>query len=254
MKDYYSILGVPPTASDDDIKKAFRKLALQYHPDKNNGDDTKFKEINDAYQNLSDPEKRRQHDNPRSGFNDFDINDFFRNHFNMGGFHGQQSRAVAGQNINIKLEVSLYELLTGATKNFKFKLTDVCKTCDGTGSSVRDTCNACRGSGRVDRVVNHFNMRMMSQEPCSTCSGTGFIPKVKCPDCDNGSVTLDKELDITIPMGANHGTVLNFPGKGGNGRFGGAQGSVFVQLHLVLPNVTKISQDQINVIREICNG
>ena len=252
MKDYYSILGVSNTASDDEIKKAFRKLALQYHPDKNNGDDTKFKEINDAYQILSDPEKRRQYDNPGHSFAGFDINDFFRDHFGM-GTGSRMNRPIPGQDINIKLAVSLYDLMVGATKNVKFQLLDVCTTCDGTGASERDTCSVCKGTGSVDQVVTHFNMRMMSQVACNTCRGTGFIVKTACTKCNGGKINKDKEIDVVIPVGATHGTVLRFVGNGGIGRFGGPPGNVFVQLHLILPDVTKINADQLKVIKDICN-
>lgn len=252
MKDYYAILGVPRSASDEDIKKAFRKLALQYHPDKNNGDDTKFKEINDAYQTLSDSDKRRQHDNPGQSFSGFDINDFFKDHFGMGG-GARVNRPIPGQDINIKLAVSLYDLMTAVTKNVKFQLLDICVSCDGTGASERDTCSVCKGTGSIDQVVMHFNMRMMSQVACNNCHGTGFIVKTRCTKCSGGKVATEKELEVVIPVGATHGTVLRFIGKGGVGRFGGPPGNVFIQLHLILPDASKINQEQLKVIKDICN-
>lgn len=252
MKDYYSILGVANTASDEEIKKAFRKLALQYHPDKNNGDDTKFKEINDAYQVLSDTDSRRQYDSPGHSFSGFDINDLFRDHFGMGA-GTRMNRPTPGQDVNIKLAVSLYDLITGATKNVKFQLLDICTACDGTGASERETCSVCRGTGSIDQVVTHFNMRMMTQAPCNNCRGTGFKVKTKCAKCSGGKVTIDKELDVVIPVGATHGTVLRSIGAGGAGRQGAPSGNVFIQLHLILPEVSKISADQLKVIKDICN-
>ncbi len=253
MKDYYKVLGVTPNATDEEIKKAFRKLALLHHPDKNNGDDTKFKEINDAYQILSDPQKRNQHDNPRSGFSDFDINDFFKNHFGMGGQHNRQNFPTPGQDVNIKVPVSIYDILSGATKNIKFTLADPCQKCAGTGASERTTCNVCNGMGSTEQIVMQFNVRMMTQVPCKHCSGRGFTVKTKCTSCDSGRVIVEKEIDVAIPNGATHGSVLRFMGKGGIGKNGGPNGNVFVQLHLVLPSIDKVTPEQLKVLKEVSN-
>lgn len=257
MSNYYDVLGVSRTATEEEIKKAFRKLALEHHPDKNNGDDSKFKEINEAYQVLSDSKKRRDYDNPgfssgSFGRSPFDVHDFFREHFNMNmGGAGSRNFPQKGQDVSLVLPVSLYEAVVGIDKPIKFNLEDTCIKCDGTGFLDRITCKVCNGAGVRAQTVQHHNMHMMSHVPCDACAGKGFTSNSKCTACTLGKVVTNKDFIATVPKGITHGTTLQFPGKGGVGKFGGPNGGVFIRVHINLPNADALTPEQLNVLRDI---
>lgn len=253
MKNYYDILGVSKDASADDIKKAYRKLAIKYHPDKNNGDDVKFKEINEAYDTLSNPEKKAQFDgsqNPFSGgFNGFgfDINDFFRDHFSGHGHHS--NRVEQGQDVRLEIPVTLYEIMSKQTKKIDFQIVVDCSNCQGTGAEEKSTCANCRGTGAVQRQVQNMGMVMNSFVACSSCRGNGFTTIKACTKCAGGKITLDKSISFTLNSDITHGSVLRFPNNGGPGKNGGPSGTAFIRIMVTLPNKKEYTAEQLELLK-----
>ena len=249
-RDYYDVLGVSRSAAEGDIKKAYRKLALKYHPDKNPGDkeaEDKFKEAAEAYDVLSNPEKKQRYDQfghagMGAGFggggggahmNMDDIfsqfGDIFGSAFGGGfggGFGGSsQGRRVKGSNLRIKVKLNLEEIAYGTVKKIKvFKLVNA----DGVSY---DTCGTCRGSGQVRRVQNTILGQMQTTTTCPTCHGTGKTIKSKPKDSDeHGQKRQEEIIEIKIPAGVAEGMTLNVAGKGNAGPFGGVPGDLLVQI------------------------
>ncbi len=263
-RDYYEILGVSKGASKDEMKKAYRKLAVQYHPDKNPGDkvaEEKFKEAAEAYEVLSNDDKRRQYDQfghagmggaAGGGFSGFsDINDIFE-HFGdifggmgggrfsgfSGGFGGgrgrggQQKTVRKGTNLRVKVTLTLAEIVQGVEKKIKLKKKVECNTCHGNGAaSAADvqTCSHCGGTGYVIQEVNSIFGRMQQQAPCNVCGGDGKVITKKCATC-HGEGIIDGEETVTvkIPAGVAEGMQMNVPGKGNAARHGGINGDLLV--------------------------
>jgi molecular chaperone DnaJ len=252
-KDYYKILGVEQSATPEEIKKAYRKLAIKYHPDKNNGEDAKFKEINTAYETLSDTHKRRAYDGQGMGGPNrfgFDVNDFFSQHF--GGGHSNRNRQNIprkGQDVQIRVSVSLYEVIAETSKDVSITFQDVCTKCEGTGVEIKETCPTCKGAGVVSKVANYNGVHMTTNVPCDNCRGRGFLAKKHCTACTNGTINVSRDFDFTIPPGSNNGTVLRFQGKGGAGTNGGPAGDVFVKLDLRIPNKQYMSEEQLAALK-----
>ena len=257
-KDYYKILEVPTSADIETIKKSFRSLALKYHPDKNNGDDAKFKEINEAYQILSDPNKKSQYDNRgnifgsgfENNFTNFDINDFFNAHF-TGGFGNSRGSSAPqrGQDIEVVLPISIYEAIVGVNKPIEFSILDNCVKCSGTGASERSTCSTCKGSGVVVHQSSANNNRQvfLNQTRCTTCGGRGFIIKTKCSECHDGKITVSKKIDFQVNPGTQHGSVARA------GINGGPSGDMYVQISVIIPNKNQLSEEQLNILKTIKN-
>lgn len=252
MEDYYSVLNISKEASQEEIKKAYRKLAQKYHPDKSGGDDDKFKKINEAYETLSDPAKRRAYDNPNEGFG-FDMSDFFHNHFGgRANTRPQGPRPEMGQDVKVHVSISFYELVMESSKDINISYKDCCSSCEGTGASERDTCSECKGAGMVTKVVNMQGMQMSSAQTCTSCRGMGFKTIAKCSDCQGrGFINQSRSFTFTIPPNANDGSVLRFSGQGGKGRFGGPNGSIFVKLNLQKPNKNDLTEEQLNVLKDL---
>jgi molecular chaperone DnaJ len=258
-RDYYEILGVNKTASADEIKKAYRKVAMQFHPDRNPGDksaEEKFKEAAEAYEVLSDADKKAQYDryghagvssNGRgfsgggmnmedifSQFGDVFGEDLFGSFFGGGGGRGRTSRArgVRGSNLRVKIKLTYEEIAKGVTKNIKVKKHVVCTTCSGSGAKDKgsvQTCGTCGGSGQVRRVTNTFIGQMQTVTTCPTCNGEGSTITAKCAACKGeGRVYGEDAISIEIPPGVQEGMQLNLSAKGNAGERGGAPGDLII--------------------------
>lgn len=257
-RDFYEILGVSKTATADEIKKAYRQKAIQFHPDKNPGNkeaEEKFKEAAEAYEILSSPEKRQKYDqfghagmgNGNAGFGGHDMSmddifSMFGDIFGGGGFGGfggfgggsrsRGPRQHRGSDLRVKVNLNLTEVLNGVEKKIKVKKYVACSHCSGTGAqggSSYSTCSTCRGSGHVTRVQNTLLGQMQTTATCPTCNGEGQIITNKCTHCQGEGVVRDEEvISIRIPAGVGEGMQLNVAGKGNAGRRGGINGDLFV--------------------------
>lgn len=261
-RDYYEVLGVDKNASAEDIKKAYRKKAIQYHPDKNPGDkeaEEKFKEAAEAYEVLSDPQKRQRYDqygfagmggaggfNGGQGMNMEDIFSQFGDLFEswgMGGggnfssfFGGQRGgggqRVRRGSDLRVRVHVTLEEIATGVNKKIRVKKLVPCQDCHGTGSadgSQGDVCPTCKGTGRIVRTQRGIFGMMQVQDECPTCHGEGRIIKNKCPKCNGeGVVRAEEVIDIHIPAGVTGGMQIPVHGKGNAAPNGGVPGDLLV--------------------------
>ncbi len=259
-RDFYEILGVSKSASAEEIKKSYRKIAMQFHPDRNPGDkasEEKFKEAAEAYEVLSDTDKKSQYDryghagvsgNGRghhggTGMNMDDIfsqfgdvfgDDMFGSFFGGGGGRGrgQRARGVRGSNLRIKLKLNFEEIAKGVTKNIKVKKHVVCTTCSGHGAKDKNsiqTCGTCGGSGQVRRVSNTFLGQMQTVTTCPTCNGDGTSITTKCGSCKGeGRVYAEETVSIDIPAGVQEGMQLNINGKGNAGERGGMAGDLII--------------------------
>lgn len=258
-KDYYKILGVDRNASDDDIKKAFRKLAHQHHPDKQGGDTAKFKEINEAYQVLSDKTKRQQYDqfgseyvnqagagggNPFGGAQGFDFNfgnmedlgDMFGGFGEMFGFGGRGSKRQQGNDVAVDAELTLEEAAFGVQRTFKLNKLSTCETCDGSGGqpgSKVNECKHCGGRGQVTRVQNTILGAIQTVVTCPECRGTGKIPEKQCTTCHGtGTHKRTEEITINIPAGIQDGQSIRVAGRGEAAPFNGTPGDLYIRVHV----------------------
>ena len=257
-RDYYEILGVSKSASKEEIKKAYRKMAIKYHPDKNPDDKTaedKFKEAAEAYEVLSDDTKRQRYDQfghegvkgsggfGGGGMSMEDIfssfGDIFGDAFGFGGFGGfsgggrSRQRVNKGSNIRIRVKLDLKEMVNGVEKKVKVKKYTECKTCSGSGAKngAFNTCSTCNGSGRVTRVSNTFLGQMQTTGACPTCGGEGKVIQEKCTSCYGEGIVQDEEIiSIKIPAGVTEGMQLNVSGKGNAARRGGISGDLLVAI------------------------
>ncbi|MBN2767378.1 MAG: molecular chaperone DnaJ [Paludibacteraceae bacterium] len=257
-RDYYEILGISKTASADEIKKAYRKKAIEYHPDKNPGNkeaEEKFKEAAEAYEVLSDAQKRQRYDQfghagvggaasggyGGGGMSMDDIfshfGDIFGGHFGgFGGFGGGSrgggQRVRRGSDLRVKVKLNLAEIATGVEKKIKVKKYVSCSHCSGSGSangSQPATCTTCHGSGRVTRVQQTILGQMQTASECPTCGGDGKIIRDKCSHCaGEGIVREDEVISINIPAGVMEGMQLSMNGKGNAARRGGVNGDLLV--------------------------
>lgn len=263
-RDYYEVLGVDKKASAADIKKAYRKIAIKYHPDRQ-GDksdaekkeaEEKFKEAAEAYAVLSDDQKRQQYDQfgfdgpnmgggfggggfgGAGGFSMDDIfsmfGDVFGGHGGFGGFGGgfgggRQQQVHRGSDLRLKVRLNLKEVATGVTKKFKVRKDVTCSCCHGTGGEGVEICNTCHGSGYVIQQQRSIFGMMQTQQPCPTCGGEGKTIKNKCKQCGGEGIERGEEVvEINIPAGVQDGMVVNAPGKGNAGKRNGVPGDIKV--------------------------
>ena len=256
-RDYYEVLGVPKSASADDIKKAYRKLALKYHPDRNPDNkeaEDKFKETAEAYEILSDDDKRSRYDqlgfagvDPNygagqgggfgggfGGFGDFgDLGDIFGSFFGGGGGRSRQNAPTRGENVGARLELTFEEAAFGTEREVATPRIENCAACSGTGSAdgAIETCSMCRGSGQVRTTQNFMGMSMQTTAACPQCNGRGKIVKNPCSTCrGKGKVRRTNRVKVKVPAGVDHGQSVRVRGEGCVGSNGGPNGDLLVDI------------------------
>jgi molecular chaperone DnaJ len=280
-RDYYEILGVGKSSSADEIKKAYRKTAMQFHPDRNPGDkvaEDKFKEAAEAYEVLSDADKRAKYDRyghqafgPGTGGGGFhnanaqdifsQFGDIFGDDNIFGSFFGGgarrggggNTRGTRGSNLRIKMKLNFEEMSKGVTKNIKVKKYVPCNVCNGSGAKDKgsvQTCTTCKGSGQVRKVTNTFLGQMQTVTTCPTCNGEGTTITAKCGNCKGeGRIYGEETVNVDIPAGVQEGMQLSLSGKGNAGERGGAPGDLLI---LIEEEAHKeLHRDGLNVAYEL---
>jgi len=259
-KDYYNILGVQKNASDEEVKKAYRKLAHKYHPDKANGDESKFKEINEAYYVLGNEKRRSEYDRygrvfsgagtEQEGFGGFDFSGFGADFSNLGdifgdffggarqgGFYKQR-----GRDISIDLDLSFEESVFGAKRKLLLNKLGICEDCGGEGmapGAALKPCSVCGGSGRVRETKRSIFGTFTTTQTCTTCKGKGKIPSKKCRKCGGeGVVKQQEEISILVPAGIYDGEAIKMSGKG-EAKSGGVAGDLYIKIHVKSHEVFK---------------
>lgn len=245
MSDYYEVLGVQRDASSDEIKKAFRRLARDTHPDANPGDsaaEARFREVAEAYEVLSDPQRRDRYDRGEvfgggdlfSQFGGLDdiLQQFFGGGF--GGFGGRRNGPRRGPDIGASVTLTLEEAAVGVSREIEFRAPGICDQCGGSGSEPGHepvTCPTCRGAGSVQVARDSFLGRIMTVAPCAQCGGKGKIIEHPCTKCEGGGlVTVDRSVTVEVPGGVEDGMRLRLSGRGGAGERGAPSGDVYVEV------------------------
>lgn len=244
MSNYYEILGVSEEASQEEIKKAYRKLAVKHHPDKGEeASDEKIKEINEAYDVLSNTEKRKQYDMERQGspFGQSIFDDIFKN---MHARRRDPNAPMRGRDIKHLLKLPIRFFIFGGDYSFEIQYPDTCNSCGGTGAAERKTCPQCNGSGQQTHKQQDGNNVFIRTVPCGSCSGRGFIPVKKCPDCDGGQIHIDKEVTISLDKDTPPGQVISKQGEGLSGKNGGPPGDLYVKVYFELPREKDLTPEQ----------
>ena len=258
-RDYYEVLGVDKNASADEIKKAYRKSAMKYHPDLNHGDknaEEKLKELGEAYEVLSDPDKKSRYDqfghagvDPNygggaggygqgfGGFGGFgDFGDIFGDIFGGGNRRGRTRNAPRqGEDVGVRLELTFEEAAFGTEKEVTVQRVENCGSCNGSGSAdgTIETCSQCRGTGQVRTTQSFMGMQMQSTATCPTCSGRGKIVKNPCNTCrGKGKVRRNQKIKVKVPAGVDAGQSIRIPGEGSVGSNGGPNGDVYVEFSI----------------------
>jgi len=257
-KDYYEILGVAKTATEEDIKKAFRKKAHQYHPDKGGGDEAKFKEVNEAYQVLGNKDKRSQYDrfgsaysNQAGGFGGFegfggqgfninmdDLGDIFGGFGDMFGFggSGRRKRSQRGADLEVGITIPFMEAVFGVEREISFAKTATCKTCAGSGAepgSNPETCKTCHGQGKVNQVQQTMFGRIQMQTVCPTCHGEGKVISKPCKVCrGSGQQRENVTMKVKIPAGISNSEMIRLTGQGEAGEKGAPSGDLYIKVHV----------------------
>ena len=260
-RDYYEVLGVEKTATDEELKKAYRKLAKKYHPDANPDNkeeaEAKFKELNEAYEVLSDKQKRSMYDqfghngpngyaNDFSGFSgfdgfsggfngagvDFDLNDIFSSFFGGGGRRTNRNGPVRGRDLKVHLEITFEEAAFGVSKENVINRDEQCDTCKGTGSkpgTSAETCKVCGGRGTITTMQNTILGSFQSSRTCDNCGGTGKVISSPCTECKGrGTVKKQRRIKVSIPAGIDNGQVISLNGEGEPGLRGGGPGNLYI--------------------------
>jgi molecular chaperone DnaJ len=278
-RDYYEILGVDKKASKDDIKKAFHKLAHKFHPDKNQGDAEKFKEVSEAYSILSDDKKRAEYDSYGRTFNgaggggfsggyqgsDFDFSQF-QDMFNQGGFAGfdlgdlfsdffaggSGTRMRRGRDISIDIEINFKESVFGTKRRVLLAKTAECETCHGNGAEPGtdlQTCPKCNGAGKIHETTNSIFGSISVTKACAQCHGIGKVPKEKCHTCrGQGVYKKQEEIEIVVPVGVTGGEMIRISGAG-EAVAAGSSGDLYVKVHVLAD--PRYKKDGINLVTEL---
>lgn len=267
-RDYYEVLGVDRNASDEDLKKAFRKLAKKYHPDANPDNkeeaEKKFKEVNEAYEVLSDKQKRQMYDqfgfnapgaggqgggyysygsgfDGFGGFSDFgdfsDLGDIFSSFFGGGSSRSRGSNSIRrGNDLKVNIDITFEEAYKGIEKEISINRNELCTSCKGSGAKSgtgAEKCSACNGSGKIRQVVTTPFGQMQTQKTCSTCNGTGKVIKEPCPECKGkGRIKKTVKIKVKIPEGIDEGQTIVLKGEGESGYNGGPSGDLYIVIHL----------------------
>jgi molecular chaperone DnaJ len=272
-RDYYEILGVSKSATADEIKRAYRKQAMQHHPDKHGGDDSKFKELGEAYEVLKDPQKRSQYDqfghngpfgpgqNGGGGAQGFGGFDFGGAGFDMGdilsqfmggGFGGSQTRERRGRDLEVGIDLSFQEAVFGTERELAFELQDECDRCHGStaepGTKLK-TCPTCKGSGQVTSVQQTILGSIRQSRPCNTCHGLGQSAEKPCTKCSGrGVIRHTKKLTVKVPAGVDHGNTIRVNGQG-EAIQSGHRGDLYV--HVRVRSDKRFHREGQNIISEV---
>jgi molecular chaperone DnaJ len=246
-KDYYAILGVDKGVGQDELKKAYRSLSKEHHPD-HGGDEEKFKEISEAYSVLSDPEKRKDYDNPMRQMGGFPFGDMF-------GFGGRQpgppdlNAPRRGQNIMLEHPLPIHYFIFGGKFKVNFSFRDACPACNGTGAEEKETCANCKGMGQIMHMQRAQGMTMRSSIACPACMGRGFTIKRQCESCKGATYKdIDKDVTLEVPKNVREGHVVGAVGEGHIGLNGGPSGDFVVKLFMQLPQAESLNDDQRKVL------
>lgn len=283
MKDYYKILGVDKNASKDEIKKAFRVLAQKYHPDKKGGDEKKFKEINEAYQVLSNDKKRQQYDTYGSAFNggggqgfggfdpfssgsgfgdafggmnfDIDLGDIFGSFFGGGG---PKKNRTAGNDIEMLLSINLEDVYNGFKKDISFRSQVKCEKCDGYGYDKKEgteKCSKCDGDGKIKEQKRTILGNIVQARECDKCFGTGHAPKKVCKTCNGTGRNMGKKtVSVDIPAGAYDGQIIKIPGEGEVGIRNDKNGDLYIRIQVLPHKDFKVQGNNLIVDKEVKLG
>jgi len=253
LSDHYQVLGVSPDASQDEIKKAYRKLARELHPDVNPSPEAeeKFKHVTHAYEVLSDPQSRAQYDRGDQGFGFGDIFDSF---FGSAP-RGPRSRAQRGEDALLHVQLDLAEAVFGVTKTLTIDTAVGCDVCSSSGikaGTTIKTCAVCRGSGQMQRQVQSFMGVMVTTTTCNVCRGSGQVVPSPCPDCrGQGRIRAKRDLELEIPAGVSDGMRLHLPGQGEVGFAGGMSGDIYLEISVTPHPVFGREGDDLIAILEV---
>lgn len=279
-RDYYDILGVSKGATADEIKKAYRKLAMEHHPDRHGGDDAQFKEIGEAYETLKDSQKRAAYDqfghagaqgNPfggatgaqggfggfghagAQGFEGFDFGDIL-NQFMGGGFGGSRASSPArGRDLETSITIDFLDAVFGTEHTLNLTLDDTCERCSGDGAepgSSLKNCDTCKGRGHVTKVQQTILGAIQQTVPCTTCQGRGKVPSKPCATCHGAGIQhKTKPLKVKLPAGIDDGSTIRLPGQGAAPRGGGKKGDLYVRVRV--RRDSRWQRDDQNILSEV---
>jgi len=260
MIDYYSVLGVSKGASDEEIKKSYRKLAMEHHPDHTNGNkesEEKFKKISEAYNILSNKEKRQEYDNPQHDF----LNDLFNR--SMGGFGSnpfrQRRNSVdrdtlpkRGADVQEEIHINMSYFILGGQIEKDINYIDLCDECNANGGKNKSTCNECGGIGMKTVRIQQGNHTVSTAAQCTVCNGSGITYKNVCEKCNGqGKTSSTKKITINIPIGLKDGMGIRLSGAGGKGTGGAPNGDVLVKVNMIYPTVSTLTEEQITLLKGI---